>query len=141
MRVSSQSTSEPGELVILVHGFMRTGMSMVPMARGLRRAGFLTRLVSQWNVHAEVADLAQGLFHRVCRIREGFARRLETQPAVHFVTHSLGSIVVRSMLSRYELAGVNRVVMLAPPNAGSRFAAHMHDRVLRFPWEKKRIPQ
>jgi hypothetical protein len=46
----------------------------------------------------------------------------------------MGGIVVRSMLARYEISGPNRVVMLAPPNRGSRLAAHVHDHVFRFPW-------
>jgi triacylglycerol lipase len=122
------------DLVICVHGFLRTGMSMAPMAVGLRRRGFLTRLVSQWNVQARIPELADGLYHRTLRIRDLATRRRGYEPTVHFVTHSMGGIVVRSMLSRHAVPGANRVVMLAPPNRGSRMAEHMHDRVLRFPW-------
>ncbi len=111
-------------------------MSMVPMSLGLRRRGFIPRLVSQFNVPVSVPTLADALYDRVGRMRDRAARNLEYEPDVHFVTHSMGGIVVRSMLARHEITGPNRVVMLAPPNRGSRFAEHMRDNVLKFPWGK-----
>ncbi len=45
--------------------------------------------------------------------------------AIHFVTHSLGGIIVRSALNHKECpeeAKIGKAVMLAPPNQGARFA-------------------
>ena len=120
-------------LVFLVHGFLRTGASMLPMAAGLRARGYRSSVVTQINLHREIPDLADSLFERVEGVRGRHEARTGLRPAAHFVTHSMGGIVVRSMLSRREVDGPNRCVLLAPPNKGSRLADHMRDR-LGFPW-------
>ncbi len=128
-------TANPSDcLVVLVHGFLRTGASMLPMAARLRREGYLVRPITQLNLHREISDLADQLYHQVLRFRDAVERQRGRPVTVHFVTHSMGGIVVRSMLAKHEIKGPNRVVMIAPPSRGSRFAQHMRDEVLKLPW-------
>jgi pimeloyl-ACP methyl ester carboxylesterase len=106
----------PVELVVLVHGLGRTPISMMPLEWALEDAGYTVFNWGYSSVCCAVADLAREL-----------ARDLATEvepgtPAIHFVGHCLGGIIVRSMISRSPPSNLGRVVMLAPPNQGSAAA-------------------
>ena len=103
------------ELVVLVHGMGRSRLSMLALEHRLERAGYRVLNFGYSSTSRPVAEIGARLASRV-EEQTGAASR------VHFVGHSLGSIVVRWALANDPPARGGRVVMLAPPNQGARTA-------------------
>ena len=110
------------ECVVLIHGMGRTLHSFDSMQERLVAEGYHTVNLGYPSTRASIEEIAANHFPPALEQCQQF-----TPAAVHFVSHSLGGIVLRAVFKRSQPENMGRVVMLSPPNQGSEAADRLKD--------------
>ena len=96
------------------------------LEKAVAEAGYSVRNIEYESAEHAVEDLSEETIPRAI----GACGNAET---IHFVTHSLGGILVRHYLENADIDHLGRVVMLGPPNQGSEIV-DAYRKVPGFRW-------
>jgi pimeloyl-ACP methyl ester carboxylesterase len=121
-----------GPIVIVIHGLMRTSGSMDRLADYLADRGNYSAVSFQYaSTRDVVSQHAADLRHLIDHLGPDVTE-------INFVTHSLGGIVLRQYLAdatdvaagHQGDARIRRIVMLGPPNQGSKLARILKNNLI-----------
>lgn len=122
---------ETGRIVILLHGLIRTSHSMDSLGEFLGKRNYQVINFRYASSRKVLKDHAKALHSVISHLGPGVTE-------INFVGHSMGNLVVRRYLHDRNAQGssnqadprIRRMVMIGPPNQGSRMARLLNRSLL-----------
>jgi len=118
--VEQVTTKQGPTCVVVLHGLARSPSSMSPVEKRLIQEGYQVVNQGYESTEYSIAELA------VPTVEEALGH-CTNQSTAHFVTHSMGGILLRQYAHEKGTARINRAVMLGPPNQGSETVDELGD--------------
>jgi pimeloyl-ACP methyl ester carboxylesterase len=109
--------------VILIHGIFNIKYCMAWMAHYLKKKNNEVILFGYPSTKYAIPDLVEWMHPKI--------KDLMTDPnqSIHFVCHSMGGLLLRAYLEKYQVPNLSKVVFLGTPNQGSELADWLHLRL------------
>ena len=105
--------------VVLLHGLARSFREMSKLAQHLKKTGYRVHNLDYRSTRDSIESLSEQIAARIADFRKD-----STQP-LHFVGHSMGSIITHWYIQNYRPENLGRVVALGPPFRGSEIIDHL----------------
>ena len=127
-KIAAEKSLEPikGRVLIVLHGLTRTRNGMKPISKHIAENSDITVInMSYASTREKIDKHAEALASIVNHLPEA--------TEIDFLGHSMGNIIVRYYLGQFESqtdSPCRRMVMLAPPNNGSRLARLLQNNLL-----------
>ncbi len=114
--VSSMSSKNSDDYVVLLHGLGRGSKVMRKLESHLSEQGYHVYNDNYLSTQLPIEALVEKINQRVLLACPDQTKQ------INFVTFSMGGLIVRLLIEKYRPSNLGRVVMIAPPNQGSRVA-------------------
>lgn len=124
---TSLPTSKDADYVIILHGIARSNKHMKSLANFLEKDGFDVVNLTYPSTSYKIEELTT-------LINSEISKRITQNKPIHFIGYSMGGLMVRALIHKYNYQNLGKVVQLAAPNHGSEVA----DFVKNF-WPYKKI--
>lgn len=92
--------------VVLLHGIFRTHRSMRGLAKFLEKNGYTILNINYPSTRQSIEEIARHIHPAIDEFSENIAGKL------HFIGYSMGGLVIRAYLHRFQPKNLGRVIML-----------------------------
>lgn len=115
----------PDRVVVLLHGILVHRVFLTPLSRYLRGRGHRTLNLGYPSTRHPIEELSSRIARRIAA--EGERSPIER---LDWVTHSMGGLLARRLLTHEDVPPPGRLVQIVPPNRGSAVARRWRGRTL-----------